>query len=166
MSVLPGGQPLHRVLPDLDELLEDPHVYLSEAPLAIGPRRMYGLAGLFAVPGLALLLSCVIQGKADGERLAMGVGFLLGSGVWLGWSLLHWQRYTFELAIGVSVAEIIIIAGKFVLFLSGPEWTIWRTNWFVNKLFVLACFILLLGYLLLNVRTLRRPHAAYLPDSS
>jgi hypothetical protein len=36
----------------------------------------------------------------------------------------------------------------------------------VNKLFVLACFILLLGYLLLNARTLRRPHAAYLPGSS
>ena len=86
--------------------------------------------------------------------------------IFLGWSLLHWQRYTFELAIGVSVAEIIIIAGKFVLFLSGPEWTIWRTNWFVNKLFVLACFIMLLGYLLLNARTLHRPHAAHLPDSS
>jgi hypothetical protein len=88
MSVLPGGQPLHRVLPDLDELLEDPHVYLSEAPLAFGPRRMYGLAALFAVPGVALLLSCVLQGRPDGERLAMGVGFLLGAGVWFGWSLL------------------------------------------------------------------------------
>lgn len=88
MSVLPGGQPLDRVLPDLDELLDDPHAYLSEAPLAIGPRRMYGLAWLFAVPGVALLLWCVAQGKPDGERLAMGVGLLIGAGVWAGWSLL------------------------------------------------------------------------------
>ncbi|MFO0845344.1 MAG: hypothetical protein U0797_23665 [Gemmataceae bacterium] len=88
MSLLPGGQPLDRVLPDLDELLDDPHAYLSEAPLAIGPRRMYGLAWLFALPGVALLLSCVVQGKPDGERLAMGVGLLLGAGVWAGWSML------------------------------------------------------------------------------
>ena len=26
-----------------------------------------------------------------------------------------------------------------------PEWTIWRTNWFINRCFVLACFIGLLG---------------------
>jgi hypothetical protein len=90
MSLLPEGQPLRRALPDLDDLLEDPHAYLSEAPLAIGPRRMYRLAALFAVPGLACLLSCVLQGKADGERIALGIGLLLGSSLWLGWSL--WLR--------------------------------------------------------------------------
>ncbi len=88
MSMLPGGQPLHRVLPDLDELLEDPHAYLSEAPLAFGPRRMYGLAFLFAIPGVVLLLSCVTEGKPDGERITMGVGLLLGASIWFGWSLL------------------------------------------------------------------------------
>jgi hypothetical protein len=67
--------------------------------------------------------------------------------VWVGWSLLHWNRWTLPLAVTVSVAEIAIVATKFVLFLSAPEWTIWRTNWFINKIFVLACFILLLGYL-------------------
>ncbi len=72
--------------------------------------------------------------------------------VWLGWSLLHWKRYTFGLAIAISVAEIAIIVTKFVGFLHAPEWTIWRTNWFVNKLFVLACFVMLLGYLLLHAR--------------
>jgi hypothetical protein len=85
--MLPSGQPLHRALPDLDDLLDDPHVYLSEAPLALGPPRMYGLAGLFAVPGVCFLLSCML-GKPDGERLAMGIGFLVGSAVWLVWSLL------------------------------------------------------------------------------
>jgi hypothetical protein len=87
MSVLPGGQPLHRVLPDLDELMDDPRAYLSEAPLALGPRRMYGLAALFAVPGILFLLSCMV-GKPTGEKLSMGIGFLLGSGVWWGWSLM------------------------------------------------------------------------------
>jgi len=75
--------------------------------------------------------------------------------VWLGWSLLHWQRYTFEFAVGVSIAEILIIVSKFVLFLASPEWTIWRTNWFINKIFVLGCFVMLLTWLLLNARTIK-----------
>ena len=79
--------------------------------------------------------------------------------VWVGWSLLHWNRWTFRLAFAVSVAEIVIIVTKFVLFLEAPQWTIWRTNWFINKLFVLACFVLLLGWLLVNSRRLRLPGA-------
>lgn len=75
--------------------------------------------------------------------------------IWLGWSLLHWQRYTFHFAIGVSVAEIAIVVSKFVLFLASPEWTIWRTNWFINKLFVLGCFVMLLTWLLMNARAIR-----------
>jgi len=70
--------------------------------------------------------------------------------IWLGWSLLHWRRYTYAAAVGVSVAEIAIIATKFVVFLSAPQWSIWRTNWFINKVFVLSCFVLLLGYCLAN----------------
>jgi hypothetical protein len=66
---------------------------------------------------------------------------------WVGWSLLHWNRRTFALAAVVSVAEIGVVLTKFALFLSAPEWNIFRTNWFINKLFVLACFVLLLGYL-------------------
>ena len=91
------------------------------------------------------------------------IGYALGEGVpldtyvlwdlwwavhlWLGWTLLHWPRYTFALGMVVSLAEIAIVATKLSLFLAAPEWTIWRTNWFINKLFVLACFVLLLGYL-------------------
>jgi hypothetical protein len=87
MSVLPGGQPLHRALPDLDELMADPCAYLTEAPLAFGPRRMYGLAGLFALPGILFLVSCVM-GQPTGEKVAMGIGFLAGASVWAGWSLM------------------------------------------------------------------------------
>lgn len=75
--------------------------------------------------------------------------------IWLGWSLLHWRRYTYAAAVGVSVVEIVIIAIKFVSFLSAPQWTIWRTNWFINKVFVLSCFVLLLAYCLANARRLR-----------
>ena len=74
--------------------------------------------------------------------------------IWLGWVLLHWRRYSFSLAISVSVAEIVIILYKFIIFLEDPNWTIWTANWFVNKLFVLACFCLLLGYFLKRRRVL------------
>lgn len=63
---------------------------------------------------------------------------------WLGWSLLARPGYTRALAIGMSVVEIVIIVSLFAVFLSDPEWSIWRTNWFVNKTFVLSGFILVL----------------------
>ena len=68
--------------------------------------------------------------------------------VWLGWALLARPRYTLALALVVSVVEIVIVVTKFVLFLGAPEWTIWTTNWFVNKVFVLGCFVLMLGHVL------------------
>ncbi len=70
--------------------------------------------------------------------------------IWLGWALITRPRYTVPLAIAISVVEIIIVVTKFVMFLSEPQWDIWRTNWFINKCFVLACFVLLLGYLIRN----------------
>ena len=70
--------------------------------------------------------------------------------IWLGWALYTRPRYTFALALLMSVVEIIIVVTKFVLFLSEPQWDIWHTNWFINKCFVLACFILLLGYMFRN----------------
>jgi hypothetical protein len=68
--------------------------------------------------------------------------------IWLGWALLARPPYTYGLALAVSLLEIIIIGTKFALFLPDPEWTIWRTNWFINKCFVLTCFVGLLGYIL------------------
>lgn len=64
--------------------------------------------------------------------------------IWLGWALLTQPGYTRRLAIAMSIIEIVIIVSKFAVFLADPEWTIWRSNWFVNKVFVLACFILVL----------------------
>jgi hypothetical protein len=74
--------------------------------------------------------------------------------IWLGWALLNWRRYTYALALSISVVEIVIVVSKFAMFLSQPQWTIWRTNWFINKCFVLACFIGLLIYLLANAKGL------------
>jgi hypothetical protein len=88
MSVLPAGRSLESCLPDLEEFLLDPRAYLTEAPLAFGARRMYRLALLFALPGVALLLSCLGPLGPQAERLAMGVGLLAGASVWLLWSLM------------------------------------------------------------------------------
>ena len=72
--------------------------------------------------------------------------------IWLGWALIKQPRYTFALAISVSVVEIVIVVTKFVMFLSAPQWDIWKTNWFINKVFVLACFVMLLVYAVMNRR--------------
>ncbi len=77
--------------------------------------------------------------------------------LWLAYALLRPQSYTFMLAVGVSVVEIVIVVGKFMLFLPDPDWTIWTTNWFINKVFVLACFCLLLPHALANRRHWRAP---------
>ncbi|TVR48738.1 MAG: hypothetical protein EA425_13700 [Puniceicoccaceae bacterium] len=64
--------------------------------------------------------------------------------LWLAWALLRMPWYTRPLAIAMAAIEIVIILTLFTLFLNDPEWSIWRTNWFINKLFVLLCFILIL----------------------
>lgn len=67
--------------------------------------------------------------------------------LWLAWVLLKPTSYTAWLAIVMSAIEIVIIVTLFYRFLSSPqpEWTIWRTNWFINKIFVLSCFIFILA---------------------
>ena len=75
--------------------------------------------------------------------------------IWLGWALINWRRYTFVLAVSVSVVEIIIVVTKFAIFLGSPQWNIWMTNWFINKLFVLSCFVFLLAYFTVNAKRLR-----------
>ncbi|QSP94790.1 hypothetical protein LPB19_16720 [Marinobacter salinisoli] len=70
--------------------------------------------------------------------------------LWLAWALLTQPRYTRALAVAMSVVEILIIVTLFTRFLADPEWSIWRTNWFVNKVFVLAAFALVLGTALLR----------------
>lgn len=67
--------------------------------------------------------------------------------LWLGWALLRRPFYLEGFAWLVAVTEIVIVVTRFALFLPDPEWTIWRVNWFVNKVFVLAAFTLMAGWL-------------------
>ena len=93
---------------------------------------------------------------------ALGEGAPVGAYIWwdfwwavhlaLAWALLRRRPYAPALALGVSVVEIAIVVTKLVVFLSAPEWTIWSTNWFINKLFVLLCFGLMLAHLAVTGR--------------
>lgn len=65
--------------------------------------------------------------------------------LWLAIELYRQPAYLWWLAMIVSVVEILIIVVKFVFFFQQPDWTIWQTNWMINKVFVLSCFTLLLG---------------------
>ena len=80
--------------------------------------------------------------------------------LWLGWALLRRPRYLFALAAGVSLAEIVIVGAKLTLFLGAPEWTIWTANWFVNKLFVGACFVVMVAWIGARLWRSREPLAA------
>ena len=64
--------------------------------------------------------------------------------IWLGFALITQPRYMWTLAVVVSILEINIVVIKLFQFLGQPDWSIWHMNWFVNKLFVLACFILVI----------------------
>ncbi len=80
--------------------------------------------------------------------------------VWLGWALLARPRYTRALAIGMALVEIAIIVTFFSIFLADPEWSIWRTNWFVNKVFVLSCFVLVLYAALRHRQAFSEPQSS------
>lgn len=73
----------------------------------------------------------------------------------LGWSLLNWGSRTYAFALAVAGVEIVIILTKFWIFLAAPQWSLWTMNWFVNKIFVLACFISMMIYLLRFSQRLR-----------
>ena len=64
-------------------------------------------------------------------------------------ALLARPGYLFRLALVVAVVEVIIVVSKFVAFLGEPEWTIWTTNWFINKVFVLGVFVPMLAHMAL-----------------
>ena len=103
----------------------------------------------------------VAMALAEGLPLATYVwwDFWWVAHLWLAWALLTERRHAFLLGLGVSAAEIAIVVVKLWLFLAAPAWTIWTANWFINKLFVLAVFVLLLPTLLLRWRAGRLPAA-------
>ena len=94
-----------------------------------------------------------------GEPLAAHIYWDLwpAAHIWLGWALLARPFYTRWLAIGMAVVEIAIVVTLLELFLADPEWSIWRSNWFVNKVFVLVAFILVLATALARPRWFDSP---------
>jgi hypothetical protein len=70
--------------------------------------------------------------------------------LWLAYALYTRPAYLWWFAVAVSVVEIVIIVVKFFFFFQQPDWTIWQSNWFINKVFVLSCFFVLLGTCLLS----------------
>ena len=75
--------------------------------------------------------------------------------LWLSWAFLVQWRYLYPFAYIISVLEILIISFKFYVFLGNPDWTIWTANWFINKIFVLSCFLLIFGYLVGGIKRTR-----------
>ncbi len=74
----------------------------------------------------------------------------------LTYSLLSPKSWTLALCLGTSLVEVGIVATKFFLFFQSPEWTLWKTNWFINKLFVLGGFTALLVYCITIICQQRR----------
>ena len=75
--------------------------------------------------------------------------------LWLAWALLRWPPTPLRSRPASRASRSLIVVTKFALFLAAPEWTIWTTNWFINKLFVLLCFGLMLPWLVLHRRELQ-----------
>ena len=61
----------------------------AAGPVVLKPRRMYGLGVLFFFGGVALLASIAYTGQTEsvGERIALGIGLMIGGLIWLGWSV-------------------------------------------------------------------------------
>lgn len=74
--------------------------------------------------------------------------------LWLAYALYTRPAYLWWFAVVVSVIEIGIIGVKFYQFLLQPDWTVWQANWFINKVFVLSCFVVLLAYCLFRRKQL------------
>ncbi|MCA3131724.1 MAG: hypothetical protein ACK5YW_08715 [Betaproteobacteria bacterium] len=122
---------------------------------------------LFVLAAWTLLIKFlfpVVWSVAYGEPLLAHVmwDFWWVAHLWLGWALLRRPSYLEVLAWLVAVTEIVIVVTKFALFLPDPQWTIWRTNWFINKVFVLAVFVLMAGWLVRGL-LVREPVKGVLP---
>jgi len=77
--------------------------------------------------------------------------------LYLAWALVRRPPYLFATGALIAAVEIVIVVTKFALFLPDPDWTTWTMNWFVNKIFVLGCFSLMLPWLLMNRGILAQP---------
>ena len=70
--------------------------------------------------------------------------------LWLAYSFLNISRNTYFIGLLICVFELIIIIYKLYVFFIFPQWTIWETNWMINKIFVLILFIFITKILISN----------------
>ncbi len=70
--------------------------------------------------------------------------------IWLGYSLLNISSYTFYGGVIISIFELFIILIKLYWFFLSPEWSIWNTNWMINKIMVLILFVFIIITLIIN----------------
>ncbi len=84
----------------------------------------------------------------------------------LAWGLLRRPAWLFAAGVVIAAVEIVIVVTKFILFLPAPDWTIWTMNWFVNKIFVLGIFSLMLPWLLANRAALTGRSGAREPEGA
>ena len=73
---------------------------------------------------------------------------------WLAYSFLNPSRKTFMVGMIIAISEFFIITYKLTVFCFDPVWSIWQTNWLINKIFVLFTFIMIIGLLLKNRKEL------------
>ena len=70
--------------------------------------------------------------------------------LWLAYSFLNISRNTYFIGLIICIFELIIIIYKLYIFFILPQWTIWETNWMINKIFVLILFIFITKILVSN----------------
>jgi len=109
--------------------------------------------GLYALAGYTLVtkfLMPVVYALGNREPLGRYVmwDFWWVAHLGLGFGLARRRAWAWSAGLAVALLEIGIVATKYALFLRAPDWDFWHTSWFVNKLFVLGLFALLLIHLL------------------
>ena len=70
--------------------------------------------------------------------------------LWLANSFLNLSKKTYYIGMLICISELIIIIYKLIAFFISPQWTIWETNWMINKIIVLILFIIITVILLKN----------------
>lgn len=58
----------------------------------------------------------------------------------IGYCLIKQKKGVWIWALLLTLAEIVIITWKFILYLPNPNFDIWHLNWFINKCFLIVYF--------------------------
>ena len=153
------------------EAISQAWTYIQENAGGAIPARVFFAHFLFVLAAWTLVIKFafpVAWAVAEGAPLLRYVwwDFWWVAHLTLGRALLLRPPWLLPFALAVAVVEVAIVVTKFVLFLSAPEWTIWTTNWFINKIFVLGVFVPMLVHMALasGEYRARRPTEVAAPE--